>query len=75
VLLCDEPTGALDIETGRVVLEALGDVNRSLGTATAVITHNSAIARMAHRVATVADGRVSRIEQNTVRATADQIVW
>ena len=59
VLLCDEPTGALDITTGIVVLEALERVNRELGTATVVITHNAAIAGMADRVVRLADGRVA----------------
>src|SRR5204863_1477566 len=61
VLLCDEPTGALDIETGIVVLEVIERVNRELGTTTAVITHNAAIAGMADRVISVADGRISNV--------------
>ena len=64
VLLCDEPTGALDITTGIVVLEALERVNRELGTATVVITHNAAIAGMADRVVRLADGRVAGVERN-----------
>ena len=60
VLLCDEPTGALDISTGIVVLEALARVNAELGTTTVVITHNAAIASMADRVIRLADGRVDR---------------
>ena len=60
VLLCDEPTGALDITTGIVVLEALERVNRELGTATVVITHNAAIAGMADRVVRLADGQRRR---------------
>ena len=59
VLLCDEPTGALDISTGIVVLEALAQVNTELGTTTVVITHNAAIAQMADRVIRLADGRVT----------------
>src|SRR5690606_21914641 len=59
VLLCDEPTGALDVHTGKVVLAVLDRINRELGTATAVITHNAAIARMADRVVVMADGRVA----------------
>jgi putative ABC transport system ATP-binding protein len=58
VLLCDEPTGALDSKTGALVLDVLGRINRELGTATAVITHNAPIAEMANRVVTLADGRV-----------------
>ena len=58
VLLCDEPTGALDISTGIVVLEAIERINKDLGTTTAVITHNSAVAAMADRVISLADGRI-----------------
>ena len=69
MLLCDEPTGALDISTGIVVLEALAQVNAELGTTTVVITHNAAIAQMADRVIRLADGRVtrSRIEPESWR--------
>src|SRR5579863_9938633 len=56
ILLCDEPTGALDAATGRLVLEVLGRVNRELGTSIAIVTHNAPIARMADRVITMADG-------------------
>src|SRR5207245_3421987 len=62
VLLCDEPTGALDITTGIVVLEAIELVNRELGTAPAVITHNAAIAGVADRVVRLADGRVAGVD-------------
>ena len=65
VLLCDEPTGALDISTGIVVLEALAQVNAELGTTTVVITHNAAIAQMSDRVVRLADGRVTSVEANT----------
>jgi putative ABC transport system ATP-binding protein len=65
VLLCDEPTGALDIATGIVVLEALARVNAELGTTTVVITHNAAIAAMADRVIRLADGRVTGVEERT----------
>ena len=67
VLLCDEPTGALDITTGVVVLEALAQVNSQLGTTTVVITHNAAIASMADRVIRLADGRITSIEDRTER--------
>jgi putative ABC transport system ATP-binding protein len=67
VLLCDEPTGALDISTGIVVLEALARVNAELGTTTVVITHNAAIASMADRVIRLADGRVTAVEDRTER--------
>jgi putative ABC transport system ATP-binding protein len=75
VLLCDEPTGALDITTGVVVLEALERVNRELGTATVVITHNAAIAGMADRVVRLADGRVTGIESNRHKTTARVLRW
>src|SRR6516165_11823866 len=64
VLLCDEPTGALDIQTGILVLEAIERVNRELGTTTAVITHNAAIADMADRVIALADGRIASVRRN-----------
>jgi putative ABC transport system ATP-binding protein len=75
VLLCDEPTGALDVETGRTVLEALEYVNRTLGTATAVITHNAAIAGMAHRVVHLANGGIASEEQNAQRVSPREISW
>jgi len=75
VLLCDEPTGALDISTGVVVLEALARVNAELGTTTVVITHNAAIASMAHRVIRLADGRVVAVEQRTERLSPRELVW
>ena len=75
VLLCDEPTGALDIATGIVVLEAIARVNRELGTATTVITHNAAIAEMADRVIRLADGRVASVEERASRKQAHELVW
>jgi putative ABC transport system ATP-binding protein len=75
VLLCDEPTGALDISTGVVVLEAIERVNRELGTATAVITHNSAIAAMADRVIHLSDGLVTAVETNTHKVSPREIHW
>ena len=75
VLLCDEPTGALDISTGVLVLEALERVNRELGTATVVITHNAAIAAMADRVVRLADGRVAGVQTNPRKAAAREIQW
>ncbi len=75
VLLCDEPTGALDIATGVVVLEALERVNRELGTCTAVITHNSAIAAMADRVLRLSDGRVAGAETNADRRPPRELSW
>jgi putative ABC transport system ATP-binding protein len=75
VLLCDEPTGALDITTGIVVLSALDRVNRELGTATVVITHNAAIAGMADRVVRLFDGRVAGIERNHSRTAVTELQW
>jgi len=75
VLLCDEPTGALDITTGVVVLEAIERVNRELGTATVVITHNAAIAAMAHRVVRLADGNIAGVTRNERRRSAKEIQW
>jgi putative ABC transport system ATP-binding protein len=75
ILLCDEPTGALDVETGKLVLEALHSVNTELGATTAIITHNVAIAQMGNRVVHLADGRVSRIEVITMPAVAAEISW
>ncbi len=75
VLLCDEPTGALDISTGVVVLEALARVNEELRTTVAVITHNAAIAGMGDRVVTLADGRIADDRRNHARAAAREIRW
>ena len=75
VLLCDEPTGALDSKTGIQVLEALDAVNRDLGTATVLITHNASIQRIAHRVVVLADGRVVRDEVNAERLLPREVSW
>jgi putative ABC transport system ATP-binding protein len=76
VLLCDEPTGALDISTGIVVLEALARVNAELGTTTVVITHNAAISEMADRVIRLADGRVTSVEERHGRKRAPaELTW
>ena len=75
VLLCDEPTGALDISTGIVVLEALAQVNAELGTTTVVITHNAAIAQMSDRVVRLADGRVTSVEVNTSKIPPHALSW
>ena len=75
VLLCDEPTGALDSETGTQVLTALSDVNQRLGTTTVVITHNAGIAAMAHRVIRLSDGRIVSVEVNDERRSAGEISW
>ena len=75
VLLCDEPTGALDSRTGIVVLQALQRVNLELGTTTAVITHNAGIAQMADRVIHLADGRISQVDTNKTRLDPSQLSW
>ncbi len=75
VLLCDEPTGALDITTGAVVLEAISRVNRELGTSTVVITHNAAIAGIADRVVRLADGHVVSVETNARKLEVKDLQW
>ncbi len=75
VLLCDEPTGALDARTGVVVLGAVERVNRELGTTTAVITHNAVIAGMADRVVSLSDGRISREVRNATKLPARDLAW
>jgi putative ABC transport system ATP-binding protein len=75
ILLCDEPTGALDLETGRKVLEAVRRANEELGTLVAVITHNAAIAGIAHRTLSLADGRISKVEENPKRISVSEVRW
>ena len=75
VLLCDEPTGALDYRTGKLVLEVIERVNTELGTTTAVITHNAPIAKMADRVITLADGMIGSIEHNDTKLHPSEIRW
>jgi putative ABC transport system ATP-binding protein len=75
VLLCDEPTGALDSKTGIRVIEALVTINAELGTTTVIITHNAAIKDVAHRVIYFLDGRISRIEENERRLKPSELVW
>jgi putative ABC transport system ATP-binding protein len=75
VLLCDEPTGALDVQTGKLVLEVLARVNRELGSTVAVITHNAAIARMADRVVRMHSGEIASVVVNERRASVDEIEW
>jgi putative ABC transport system ATP-binding protein len=75
VLLCDEPTGALDSKTGIRVIEALLAINQQLGTTTLVITHNASIQHVADRVMFFADGRISRIQKNEARKPAAELVW
>lgn len=75
VLLCDEPTGALDYPTGKLVLEVIARINATLGTTAVVITHNAPIARIADRVMRLADGRVASVEVNATRLSPSEITW
>ncbi len=75
LLLCDEPTGALDFQTGVRVLSVLERINRELGTTTAIITHNAPIAAIAHRVITLADGRIAGVESHAQRLPAAELRW
>lgn len=75
MLLCDEPTGALDHSTGRLVLHALKKVNEELGTTTVVITHNAGIAGMADRVFRLADGNIVTTERNALRKDPEELSW
>jgi putative ABC transport system ATP-binding protein len=75
VLLCDEPTGALDYATGKLVLEVIARINRELGTTAVVITHNAAIAGMADRVLVLGDGRLLREERNAHKLTPSELSW
>ena len=75
VLLCDEPTGALDYETGKLVLDVLDRANRELGTTTVIITHNSAIAAMADRVLMMRSGRITEERRNAHRASSSELTW
>jgi putative ABC transport system ATP-binding protein len=75
VLLCDEPTGALDYATGKVVLQAIARINQELGTTAAVITHNAAIAGIADRVLRMADGRIAEVSVNTAKLSPEEIQW
>lgn len=75
LLLCDEPTGALDASTGRLVLEVLDRANRELKTTTAIITHNAVIGAMADRVITLADGTIHRIDHHAERRAPSEVSW
>ncbi len=75
VLLCDEPTGALDSSTGIVVLEALTRANRELGTTTALITHNAGVAGIADRVVHLSDGRIVKVERNQEKKDPREVTW
>jgi putative ABC transport system ATP-binding protein len=75
VLLCDEPTGSLDYATGKVVLEVLARVNRELGTTTALITHNAAIAGMADRVIRMSSGQIVEVKHNLAKLSPAELAW
>jgi putative ABC transport system ATP-binding protein len=75
VLLCDEPTGALDYRTGKLVLEVIARINSEFGTTAVVITHNAAIANMADRVIYLGDGRIQRVEENAHKLSPAQLSW
>ncbi len=75
VLLCDEPTGALDVHTGITVLEAIERINRELGTLAVIITHNAIIAGMADRVFTLSDGHLVHVQRNPMRGSVHELKW
>jgi len=75
ILMCDEPTGALDSKTGILVLEAIAQTNRELGTTTAVITHNAVIADMADRVIVIGDGCVQEVRENITKKQPGELTW
>ena len=75
VLLCDEPTGALDYQTGKLVLEVIAHINEELGTTAVVITHNAAIAGMADRVVSLGDGRIQRVQTNARKVSPAELAW
>jgi putative ABC transport system ATP-binding protein len=75
VLLCDEPTGALDYATGKLVLDVINRINRDTGTTAVVITHNAAIAGMADRVIHLGDGRIQRVDRNAHKRTPSELSW
>ena len=75
LLLCDEPTGALDFQTGKLVLDVIEKVNRELGTTTLIITHNASIAGMADRVVRLSSGEISEDRRNQTRLSPSELVW
>ena len=75
ILLCDEPTGALDMQTGIMVLQAIENINQELGTTTAVITHNAVVGSMADRIIYISDGTISGIDVNEQRVKASELSW
>jgi len=75
VLLCDEPTGALDFQTGKLVLQVIERINRELGTTTAVITNNAGIAAMADRVITLRSGQIMHVQRNATKVAPEALEW
>ncbi len=75
ILLCDEPTGALDFRTGVRVLSAIAQINRELGTTTAVITHNAPVAAIADRVVSLSDGRIASVHHNAIKTAPEELRW
>lgn len=75
VLLCDEPTGALDVQTGILVLDAIRRINLEIGTTTVVITHNAVIADIADRVVSLLDGRIAGVRANAIRRLPQELAW
>jgi putative ABC transport system ATP-binding protein len=75
ILLCDEPTGALDVATGKIVLQVLADVNTRTGTTLVVITHNAVIGELADRVVRMQDGQVVDVKVNETRKSVDEVEW
>jgi len=75
IMLCDEPTGALDVRTGVHVLEALVEINAKYGSTTLIVTHNADVARLGHRVVRFLDGGIREIEVNAKRAAPSELVW
>jgi putative ABC transport system ATP-binding protein len=75
VLLCDEPTGALDFQTGKLVLQVIERIHRELGTTTAVITHNAGIAAMADRVITLRSGQIMHVQRNATKVAPEALEW
>ena len=75
ILLCDEPTTALDYQTGKVVLDVIAKINQELGTTAIVITHNAAISGMADRILRLANGQIVAVKQNPHKVTPAELSW
>ncbi len=75
LLLCDEPTGALDLKTGRMILEVLGNLNQELGMTVVIITHNSAIGEMAQRIIRIGSGTIAETKIHSHPVAANQVTW